>query len=131
MTTATFGVRLSPASSAAMKRSPGPIFWSAGRQNPMTSTSAHVVRTTSLSRSPSSVRGLCRPGVSTSTSCASGRCTIPRTECRVVCGRLEVIATFVPTSALVRVDLPAFGRPTKHAKPERCGALGGVGLEVA
>ena len=35
--------------------------------------------TRSLSRSPSSVRGRCRPGVSTRTSCASGRCTMPRT----------------------------------------------------
>ncbi|GLX18605.1 hypothetical protein Slala02_61860 [Streptomyces lavendulae subsp. lavendulae] len=30
----------------------------------------------------------------------------------------------VPTSALVRVDLPALGRPTKQAKPARCGAVG-------
>src|SRR5262249_8289138 len=37
----------------------------------------------------------------------------------VVCGRLEVIATLVPTSALVSVDLPALGRPTKQANPER------------
>ena len=44
---------------------------------------------------------------------------MPRTLCRVVCGRLEVIATLVPTSALVSVDLPALGRPTKQAKPER------------
>jgi hypothetical protein len=40
---------------------------------------------------------------------------------RVVCGRDEVIATFVPTIALVSVDLPAFGRPTKDAKPLRKG----------
>ena len=39
--------------------------------------------------------------------------------CRVVCGRLEVIATFCPISAFVSVDLPALGRPTKQAKPER------------
>src|SRR5271168_1797207 len=38
--------------------------------------------------------------------------------CRVVCGRFEVIATLLPTSALVSVDLPVFGRPTKHTKPE-------------
>ena len=88
----------------------------------MTSTSAQVVRTTSLSRSPSSVRGLWRPGVSTRISWASGRCTMPRTVCRVVCGRLEVIATFWPTRAFVRVDLPALGRPTKQAKPARWAA---------
>lgn len=39
--------------------------------------------------------------------------------CRVVCGRFEVIATLVPTSAFVRVDFPVLGRPTKHTKPER------------
>jgi hypothetical protein len=102
-----------------MKRSPGPSFSFAGRQKPITSTSAHVVFTTSFSRSPSSVRGLCSPGVSTRISCASGRCTMPRTVCRVVCGWLEVIATFWPTRAFVRVDLPALGRPTKQAKPAR------------
>src|SRR6266496_3482544 len=53
------------------------------------------------------------------TSCASSRCTIPRMACRVVCGLLDVIATLVPTSALVSVDLPALGRPTKQANPER------------
>ena len=85
----------------------------------MTSTSSSVSRTRSLSRSPSSVRGRCRPGVSTRTSWASGRCTMPRMVCRVVCGLLEVIATFWPTSALVSVDLPAFGRPTRQANPAR------------
>ncbi len=39
--------------------------------------------------------------------------------CRVVCGLLEVIAILVPTIAFVSVDLPAFGRPTKQAKPAR------------
>ncbi len=44
---------------------------------------------------------------------------MPRTVCLVVCGRLEVMATFVPTNALVSVDLPVLGRPTKQTKPER------------
>ena len=108
------------ASSAAMKRSPGPTFWSAGRQNPTTSTSVSVSRTTSLSRCPRRVLGRCSPGVSTSTSCASSRVTMPRIACRVVCGLDEVMATFSPTSALVSVDLPALGRPTMQAKPDRC-----------
>ena len=102
-----------------MNRSPGPTRWSAGRQNPTTSTSVSVSLTSALSRSPSSVRGRCSPGVSTRISCASGRCTMPRIVCRVVCGRPDVIATFWPTSALVSVDLPALGRPTKQAKPDR------------
>ncbi|GAA2226336.1 hypothetical protein GCM10010104_18120 [Streptomyces indiaensis] len=42
---------------------------------------------------------------------------MPRTVCRVVCGWFAVIATFWPTRAFVRVDLPALGRPTKQAKP--------------
>src|SRR5579885_1187919 len=44
---------------------------------------------------------------------------MPRTACRVVCGRSLMMATFVPTSAFVSVDFPAFGRPTKHANPAR------------
>lgn len=118
VTIATFGVFLMDASSFAMKRSPGPSFSFAGRQKPITSTSAQVVRTMSFNRSPSSVRGLCSPGVSTRISWASSRCTIPRTVCRVVCGWSAVIATFCPTRAFVRVDLPALGRPTKQAKPD-------------
>ncbi len=53
--------------------------------------------------------------------------TMPRTTVRVVCGREDVIATFVPTRALVSVDLPAFGRPTNEANPLRKeGALSGT-----
>ena len=119
MATATFVVRRTLASSLTMNRSPGPIFSFAGKHTATTSTSAQVVRTRSLSRSPSSVRGRCRPGVSTRISCASSRCTMPRTTVRVVCGLSEVITTFCPTSALVSVDLPALGRPTNDAKPLR------------
>jgi hypothetical protein len=36
-----------------------------------------------------------------------------------VFGREEVIATFVPTMAFTRVDLPTLGRPTTATKPER------------
>ena len=42
---------------------------------------------------------------------------MPRTACRVVCGFEEAMTIFWPTRALVRVDLPALGRPTKQAKP--------------
>ena len=44
---------------------------------------------------------------------------MPRIVWRVVCGREDVIAILLPTSALVSVDLPVLGRPTKHTKPER------------
>ena len=80
-------------------------------------------RTTSLSRSPSSVRGLCSPGCRRAPAARPARCTMPRTACRVVCGRLLVIATLLPTRALVSVDLPALGRPTRQANPgvrDRC-----------
>ena len=111
-----------------MNSSPRPTGWSAGTQKPITSTSAHVSRTTSLSRLPSSVRGLCRPGVSITISWASGRCRMPRMAWRVVCGRLEVIATFCPISAFVSVDLPAFGPADEagEAGPETLRHLGEV-----
>ena len=115
---ATTGVLPMPPSSVARYLSPGPIRSGAGTQNPITSTSVSVDRARLSSRSPSSVRGRCRPGVSTMTSWASGRCTIPRIARRVVCGRLLVIATFAPTSAFISVDLPTFGRPAKQAKPD-------------
>ena len=44
---------------------------------------------------------------------------MPRIARRVVCGLSLVIATFSPTSALVSVDLPTFGRPTKVTNPDR------------
>jgi hypothetical protein len=44
---------------------------------------------------------------------------MPRTTVRVVCGLSEVITIFCPTTALVRVDFPALGRPTKQANPLR------------
>ena len=68
---ATLMVRLTLAISLTMNRSPGPIFSLAGKHTATTSTSASVVFTRSLSRSPSSVRGRCRPGVSTRISWAS------------------------------------------------------------
>jgi hypothetical protein len=58
------------------------------------------------------------PGVSTMTSWASGRCTMPRIARLVVCGRLLVIATLAPTSAFINVDLPTFGLPAKQANPD-------------
>jgi hypothetical protein len=45
---------------------------------------------------------------------------------RVVCGRLLVMAIFVPTRAFSNVDLPTLGRPTKHAKPDLKSACSGA-----
>src|SRR5260370_807087 len=80
-----------------------------------------------LGRRPSGARGWRGPGVSTRMCCASGRCTMPRTPRLVVCGRLLVIATLVPTSALSRVDFPTLGRPAKQAKPERYAVVTAAG----
>ena len=44
---------------------------------------------------------------------------MPRMARRVVCGLLLVMATLLPTSAFISVDLPTFGLPTKQAKPDR------------
>ena len=51
---------------------------------------------------------------------------MPRIARRVVCGRTETIATWLPTIALTRVDLPTLGRPARPTKPERftgCSAI--------
>ena len=44
---------------------------------------------------------------------------MPRTSARVVCTLRLTIVTFEPTSALVSVDLPAFGAPISAMKPQR------------
>ena len=55
-------------------------------------------------------------------SCEVAVVEMPRIAWRVVCGLLDVIATLSPTRALVSVDLPALGRPTRQAKPARYAA---------
>ena len=76
-------------------RSPGPIRWSAGRQKPIDVDLAQRLPhqgVEPLARAASGAgagRG-CRRG----RAGASGRCTMPRMVCRVVCGLLDVIATF-------------------------------------
>ena len=97
----------------------------------MTSTSPSVDCTSEFRRSPRSVRGRCRPGVSTRMSCPCSRCTMPRMARRVVCGFELVIATFSPTSAFVSVDLPTFGRPTIETNPARYSATVVPSFELA
>ena len=53
--------------------------------------------------------GLWNPGVSVNTTCTSSVVQIARMSRRVVCGLSETIATFSPTSAFTRVDLPDVG----------------------
>ena len=44
---------------------------------------------------------------------------MPRSSARVVCTLGVTIATLVPTSALISVDLPALGAPISAMKPQR------------
>ncbi len=83
-----------------------------------TSTSDRAPVAVALSRSPITDLGLWMPGVSTNTTCTSGRLSTPRTSVRVVWGAVAVIVTLVPRMALRRVDLPTLGRPTRVANPD-------------
>src|ERR1700754_4159545 len=64
-------------------------------------------------------RGEKIPGVSIKMSWADPSIAMPRTSVRVVCTLGETIATLLPTSALVSVDLPALGAPISATKPQR------------
>ena len=57
--------------------------------------------------------------LSTNTIWLSSMFLTARMRVRVVWGLSDTIATFVPTMRLSSVDLPAFGRPTRDAKPAR------------
>src|SRR5271165_4285424 len=81
--------------------------------------------TSFIMRRFSELIGLWTPGVSTRTICPEGRLplcstlTIPWMRLRVVCGLRVTMASFSPTSAFNRVDLPALGRPMMETNPER------------
>src|SRR5581483_773570 len=68
------------------------------------------------------------PGVSTKMICALFCTAMPRIKVRVVCTLRETIATFAPTSALSRVDLPAFGAPISATKPQRLSPASAIQL---
>ena len=70
---------------------------------------------------PRTVRDLCRPGVSSSTSWPRASVRTPRTVVRVVCTTGLTIETFSPTRRFTSVDLPALVRPTTATTPA-CGA---------
>ena len=52
------------------------------------------------------------------TNWASPRFRMAQIRLRVVWGLLETMATFSPTRALVRVDLPTLGRPAMVMMPD-------------
>src|SRR5205814_5696207 len=58
------------------------------------------------------------PGVSRKVIWPSGRVTMPRTTCRVVCGLSVTIETFSPTTRFRSVDFPEFGRPIIETNPD-------------
>ncbi|MNW14340.1 hypothetical protein D3C71_2125430 [compost metagenome] len=59
------------------------------------------------------------PGVSTKMIWLSPAMVMPRTRVRVVCTLELTIDTLEPTIAFSKVDLPAFGAPTRATKPQR------------
>src|SRR4051794_670056 len=59
------------------------------------------------------------PGVSMKTSCEPSAIAMPRSSARVVCTLWDTIATLLPTSALISVDLPTLGAPTSAMNPQR------------
>jgi hypothetical protein len=63
--------------------------------------------------------GVKMPGVSISRISLVPWMAMPISRVRVVCALAVTIATFWPTSALTRVDLPALGAPTTATNPQR------------
>src|SRR5205807_171822 len=51
---------------------------------------------------------------------------MPRNSVRVVCTLGVTIATLLPTSALISVDLPALGAPISATKPQRLPSSAGA-----
>ena len=98
--------------------SPPPMRWPSTTAS-TASTPSRASLADFIMYSPSLVRGLCSPGVSTNTSCQSGPVATPRSLLRVVWGWLETMATFSPTMRFMMLDLPTFGRPRMATKPER------------
>src|SRR5262245_40221410 len=49
---------------------------------------------------------------------------MPRSKARVVCTLCDTIATLLPTSALISVDLPTLGAPISAMNPHRVSSAG-------
>ena len=106
--------------SSAMKRSPGPTDSRSPRRAGTRRRPRRASRPNARCTARRAACAACGcPGVSSSTICESAVVRTPRTWVRVVCGRLETIETFVPTSWFTSVDFPTLGRPTRVTNPER------------
>src|SRR5262245_23751784 len=64
------------------------------------------------------------PGVSTKTSWERPAMAMPRSKARVVCTLCDTMATLLPTSALISVDLPTLGAPISAMNPHRVSSGG-------
>ena len=100
----------SPALSSRPHRSPG----QSRRRPPARPVTASFMRLLSAFR-----WRRWKPGVSTKMYWASASVRTPSTRSRVVWGLRDVMLTRSPTSALIRVDLPTFGRPMTATMPTR------------
>ena len=109
---------LQAATCLATHSSPRPIGWEASITMATTSMSCRPLSADSLSSSPRASWGLWIPGVSTRMSWKSSRVKTARKRWRVVWAVEDVMAIFLPMMAFKSVDLPAFGRPTRVAKPD-------------
>src|SRR3954471_15592866 len=119
LSTSTFGCRTSASLPRIASASSSMPFLASMSSATMSASCAPLHAVVTIARS-SRRRGAKMPGVSISTSCAVPIIAIPRTSERVVCTFRLTIVTFDPTSALVSVDLPAFGAPINATKPQRC-----------
>src|ERR1041385_1410389 len=119
LTAQTFGPRNDTTERRATKASPRPTPAAPSTTSITASTPATASSARRFNRSPRGVLGRWYPGVSVNTIWRSGPVRTPRTGYLVVCGLFETMATFVPTIALIRLDLPVLGRPTTATTPER------------
>ena len=103
--------------SSITARSPAPMCCASTTQS-TASTPSRASEACFIMNSPSLLRGLCRPGVSTNTICQSSRVATPRILLRVVWGLLDTMATFSPTNRFMMLLLPTLGRPMMATNPE-------------
>ena len=104
---------------SAMKRSPPPIGSEAFSTKSAASQSERLLSTVACIRAVSPSAGRWNPGRSSSTACQPSPCATAVMRRRVVWGRGETAATWLPARALASVDLPTFGRPARATSPER------------
>ncbi len=124
----TFGVLIS-ASRCMMASASSSMPFRASIRRAITSASRAPPQAVSTMARSRRRLGWKMPGVSTKTSWALSCMAMPRTIARVVWTLWVTMETLVPTSWLIRVDLPAFGAPISAMKPARVSA--GIGAAAS